>query len=290
MKSWVTMATARQREPKPDNAAHWCRALPASGPATMAARGNDRTSAVATASGDAAACVRPIAVLSPPLPRARPDARRHPLARRLRHAPGHDQRRPEGCREPDLLGGSTGRASGSNNSGSTGRRTTSYFDPEAWLMGKHLLKLRARLACGVRPWDRVALMQEEQSQRAPRGRFDGVRSFSIHRPIDEVLPGARIRALGALWLSRLSAALGAGRREQPAPATCSPPARCWTRRHGRRSKPASAPPYSMSTAAPRSRRSRGNAPGGRATTSTLTGCWRRPHAVRGIMSGGASFW
>ena len=54
--------------------------------------------------GDAAACVRPIAVLSPPLPRARPDARRHPLARRLRHAPGHDQRRPEGCREPDSSG------------------------------------------------------------------------------------------------------------------------------------------------------------------------------------------
>ena len=30
-------------------------------------------------------------------------------------------------------------------SGSTGRRTTSYFDRDAWYIGKHLLKLRARI-------------------------------------------------------------------------------------------------------------------------------------------------
>ena len=48
-------------------------------------------------------------------------------------------------------------------SGSSGRRTSSYFDADAWMMGKHLLKLRARLACGVRPWDRVAILQQEQS-------------------------------------------------------------------------------------------------------------------------------
>ncbi len=83
-------------------------------------------------------------------------------------------------------------------SGSTGRRTTSYFDPEAWLMGKHLLKLRARLACGVRPWDRVALMQEEQSARAS-GPLRRVRSFSIHRPIDEVLPELRAFAPSVLY-------------------------------------------------------------------------------------------
>jgi phenylacetate-CoA ligase len=83
-------------------------------------------------------------------------------------------------------------------SGSTGRRTMSYFDADAWMMGKHLLKLRARLACGVRPWDRVALLQEEQSARAsgPLGR---VRSFSIHRALDEVVPELRAFAPSVLY-------------------------------------------------------------------------------------------
>jgi phenylacetate-CoA ligase len=75
-------------------------------------------------------------------------------------------------------------------SGSTGRRTTSYFDADAWLMAKHLLKLRARLACGVRAWDRVALVQDEQST-ARTSALSRVRSFSIHRPIDDVLPELR---------------------------------------------------------------------------------------------------
>jgi phenylacetate-coenzyme A ligase PaaK-like adenylate-forming protein len=48
----------------------------------------------------------------------------------------------------------------STTSGSTGERTTTYFDSSAWLTGKHLLKYRARLACGLRPWDRVALCTE----------------------------------------------------------------------------------------------------------------------------------
>ncbi len=49
----------------------------------------------------------------------------------------------------------------SSSSGSLGKRTTTYFDTDAWLIGKYLLKLRARWACGVRPHDRMAIFSEE---------------------------------------------------------------------------------------------------------------------------------
>ena len=87
----------------------------------------------------------------------------------------------------------------SMTSGSTGRRTTSYYDDAAWLMGKHLLKLRARLACGVRPWDRVALLQEEQTTARSQAFSSRLRSFSIHRPVDEVLPELRAFAPAVLY-------------------------------------------------------------------------------------------
>ena len=71
-------------------------------------------------------------------------------------------------------------------SGSTGRRTTVYFDPPGHFLAKVLLKARARLTCGVRPWHRIALFQEEPyaGRSAERGQ---VRSFSIHAPIDDLL-------------------------------------------------------------------------------------------------------
>src|SRR5918992_1464866 len=53
------------------------------------------------------------------------------------------------------------RLRSSMTSGSTGRRTTSYFDEPAWVLAKNLLKLRARRACGVRLSDRIALFQED---------------------------------------------------------------------------------------------------------------------------------
>lgn len=48
----------------------------------------------------------------------------------------------------------------STSSGSSGIRTTAYFNKKAWLLGKFLLKLRARVACGLRPWDRIAVFNE----------------------------------------------------------------------------------------------------------------------------------
>lgn len=125
----------------------------------------------------------------------------------------------EDLREADDLvarGFDRARLEHSVTSGSTGRRTTAYFDADAWVMSKHLLKLRARLACGVRPWDRLALVQDEQSS-ARSSALGRVRSFSVHRPIEEVLPELRAFAPSVLYgfpghLLRLGRAAG-GRLE-----------------------------------------------------------------------------
>jgi phenylacetate-CoA ligase len=45
----------------------------------------------------------------------------------------------------------------SSSSGSTGEPFRVYYEPRAWATLKHLVKLRARLACGLRPTDRIAL-------------------------------------------------------------------------------------------------------------------------------------
>jgi phenylacetate-CoA ligase len=71
-------------------------------------------------------------------------------------------------------------------SGSTGQPTVSYFDADAWWMGKYLLKLRARLACGLRPWDRVAYFQESDGGPGFPRNLLRERTYSVHRPVAEV--------------------------------------------------------------------------------------------------------
>jgi phenylacetate-CoA ligase len=46
----------------------------------------------------------------------------------------------------------------STSSGSTGEPFRVYYEPRAWATLKYLVKLRARFACGVRPTDRVAIL------------------------------------------------------------------------------------------------------------------------------------
>ncbi len=75
----------------------------------------------------------------------------------------------------------------SRTTGSTGVPTTTYFDPWAWLVGRYVLKLRARFACGLRPWDRVAIFQEEPPGRPHTGMAGRRTSFSVHRPPEEIL-------------------------------------------------------------------------------------------------------
>jgi len=48
----------------------------------------------------------------------------------------------------------------SMTSGSSGRRTTTFFDAPGWIKAKILLKLRARLACGLKPFDKIAVFSE----------------------------------------------------------------------------------------------------------------------------------
>jgi phenylacetate-CoA ligase len=108
----------------------------------------------------------------------------------------------EDLRRPDALlagGYARRRLRSSMTSGSTGRRTTSYFDEPAWVLAKNLLKLRARQACGVRPWDRIALFQEDAPDQPVIRPGARLQAFTIHRPIEEILPALRAFAPTVLY-------------------------------------------------------------------------------------------
>ena len=109
----------------------------------------------------------------------------------------------EDLREADGMiasGNSKSRLKRSHTSGSTGRVTTTYFDRRAWRTGKILLKLRARVACGVRPWDRIALFQEGQPPNSwRRQRILRQRSFSILEALPEILPEVQSYAPTVLY-------------------------------------------------------------------------------------------
>ena len=78
--------------------------------------------------------------------------------------------------------------------GSTGRRTRTYFDNRSWILAKFLLKMRARLTTGVSPTDRIALLQESDSANNTtpwRERFFRLRPFSIEQPIPTLLEQLR---------------------------------------------------------------------------------------------------
>jgi phenylacetate-CoA ligase len=109
----------------------------------------------------------------------------------------------EDLRNPDRMiasGSSKSQLKSSHTSGSTGRVTTTYFDHKAWRTGKVQLKLRARVACGARPWDRIALFQEGQLPNSwLRQRVLRQRSFSILRPLHEILPDVQAYAPTILY-------------------------------------------------------------------------------------------
>jgi phenylacetate-CoA ligase len=92
--------------------------------------------------------------------------------------------------EPERLlaeGHTPGRMSRSRTSGSTGKPTTTYFDRRAWMLGRHVLKLRARLACGLRPWDRIAIFQEDVPEGFVTSLARRRASVSLHLPPSEIL-------------------------------------------------------------------------------------------------------
>jgi phenylacetate-CoA ligase len=79
----------------------------------------------------------------------------------------------------------------SRSSGSTGEPFRVYYEARAWARLKHLVKLRARAACGVRPWDRVAILDAlplpiEGAEREGVPGFSRVRKISVLQPAERV--------------------------------------------------------------------------------------------------------
>lgn len=87
----------------------------------------------------------------------------------------------------------------SRTTGSTGTPTTTYFDRRAWLMGRFVLKARARVACGLRPWDRVAIFREDAPARLRPAMARRTASFSVHQPPEEVLGDLHTYAPTAIY-------------------------------------------------------------------------------------------
>jgi phenylacetate-coenzyme A ligase PaaK-like adenylate-forming protein len=76
----------------------------------------------------------------------------------------------------------------SASSGSSGEPFRVYYEPRAWARLKYLVKLRARYACGVRPTDRLTLLDANPPPRGPRPWSWGRRwtRISVLQPAAEV--------------------------------------------------------------------------------------------------------
>ncbi len=74
----------------------------------------------------------------------------------------------------------------SASSGSTGEPFRVYYEPRAWAMLKHLVKLRARYACGMRPADRVVLLDATpvMGSRAALAGVSRVARISVLQPAE----------------------------------------------------------------------------------------------------------
>jgi phenylacetate-CoA ligase len=92
------------------------------------------------------------------------------------------------------------RLHSSRTSGSSGEPTTTWFDAEAWLQGKYVLKLRRLLVrSGMAPGQRVLVVSESRPEElaalrraAPRGgRLYRQEFVSIHSPMTEQLRALR---------------------------------------------------------------------------------------------------
>ncbi len=76
----------------------------------------------------------------------------------------------------------------SSSSGSTGEPFRVYYGPRAWATLKHLVKLRARMACGVRITDRVALLDATppSQDRGAVGPLSRVTRVSVLQPAEHI--------------------------------------------------------------------------------------------------------
>jgi phenylacetate-CoA ligase len=73
----------------------------------------------------------------------------------------------------------------SSSSGSTGEPFRVFYEPRAWATLKHLVKLRARMACGLQTTDRIALFDAiPPSRRCGVSRASRVARISVLQPPD----------------------------------------------------------------------------------------------------------
>jgi phenylacetate-CoA ligase len=89
----------------------------------------------------------------------------------------------------------------SASSGSTGEPFRVYYEPRAWARLKYLTKLRARYACGVRPADRIALLDSCPPSPARRA-LGGLRRWariSVLQPPDLIAEQLRSFAPDVLY-------------------------------------------------------------------------------------------
>lgn len=99
---------------------------------------------------------------------------------------------PEAYRSKDYLSSSV---KASFSSGSTGEPFASYFDSYTWLRKKFYVKLRARMLCGMRFGERVAVLECEPSaileaQNNPgffKDKLLKIRMFSVFTPAEQLI-------------------------------------------------------------------------------------------------------
>lgn len=88
------------------------------------------------------------------------------------------------------------------SSGSTGEPFRVFYEPRAWVMLKHLVKLRARAACGLRPHHRVALLDAfllEHEGRSKLERTGRVRRVSVLQPPEGIATALAAFAPDAIY-------------------------------------------------------------------------------------------
>jgi phenylacetate-CoA ligase len=98
----------------------------------------------------------------------------------------------------------------SASSGSTGEPFRVWYEPRAWASLKYLVKLRARIACGVRPTDRIALLDVMQSTRPVIGWGGRWARISVLEPASSIAAALEAFAPNVVY-GLPSALLDAGR-------------------------------------------------------------------------------
>jgi len=81
----------------------------------------------------------------------------------------------------------------SHTSGSTGQPMWTYYDMKSWIRKKYLIKARARMECGVKSNERIAIFESaslnQTKQRKSRNILLPVKVFSIFEPYEETIKG-----------------------------------------------------------------------------------------------------